>query len=158
MNLCWPGDIHPKPGQFDNSLKFCHWNLNGVCAPDKIKIPLLEAYNSIFHYDLIALSETNLNETVKNEDIIIDGFSTEIFRSDHPSGDEQGGVCVYFKENLPIKRRKDLEILQETVICEISLGREKGFLVALCRSANQNNEDFDEFYHKLNIILIKLKT
>ena len=44
----------------------------------------------------------------KNEDIIIDGFSIEILRGDHPSGDKQGGVCVYFKENLPIKRRKDL--------------------------------------------------
>ena len=97
------GDIHPSPGQLDNSLKFCHWNLNAVCARDKIKIPLLEAYNSIFHYDLIALSETNLNETVKNEDIIIDGFGNQIFRSDHTSCDTQGEVCVYFKENLPIK-------------------------------------------------------
>ena len=76
----------------------------------------------------MVLSETYLNKTVKNEDIIIDGFSTEIFRSDHPGGDKQGGVCVYFKENLPVKRRKDLEILQETVICEISLGRKKVFL------------------------------
>ena len=135
------GDIHPNPGQFDNSLKFCHWNLNGVCARDKIKIPLLEAHNSIFHYDLMVLSETYLNETVKNEDIMIDGFSTEIFRSDHPSGDKQGGVCVCFKENLPVKHRKDLEILQETVTCEISLG------VALYRSPNQSNEDFEEFYH-----------
>ena len=64
----------------------------------------------------MVLSETYLNETVKNEDIIIDGFSTEIFCSDHPGGDKQGSVCVYFKENLPVKRRKDLEILQETVL------------------------------------------
>ena len=105
-------------------------------ARDKIKIPLLQAYNSIFHYDLMVLSETYLNKTVKNEDIIIDGFSTEIFRSDHPSGDKQGGVCVYFKGNLPVKRRKDLEILQETVICEISLGRKKVLFVALYRSPN----------------------
>ena len=148
------GDIHPNPGQFDIRLKFCHWNLNGVCARDKIKIPLLEAYNSIFHYDLIALSETNLNETVKNDDIIIDSFSTEFLRSDHPSGDRQVGVCVYFKENLPIKRRKDIEISQETVICEISL---KSFFVALYRSPNQSNEDFEEFYHKLQDNLDQIK-
>ena len=150
-------DIHPNSGQFDNSLKFCHWNLNGVCARDKIKIPLLKAYNSIFNYDLIAFSETNLNETVKNEDIIIDGLSTEIFRSDQPSGDKQGGVCVYFKENLPIKRRKDFEILLETVICEISLGRKKVFFVALYRSPNQSNEDFEEVYHKLQDNLDQIK-
>ena len=128
IELMLSSDIHPNPRQFDNSLKFCHWNLNGVCARDKIKIPLLEAYNSIFHYDLMVLSKAYLNKTVQNEDIIIDGFSTEIFCSDHPSDDKQGGVCVYFKENLPVKRRKDLEILQETVICEISLSCKKVFL------------------------------
>ena len=42
----------------------------------------------------MVLSETYFNETVKNEDIIIDGLSTEMFRSGHPSGDKQGGVCV----------------------------------------------------------------
>ena len=49
-------DVHPKPGPFTDSLKFCHWNLNSICARDKIKIALIEAYNSVFHYDLIALS------------------------------------------------------------------------------------------------------
>ena len=44
IELILAGDIHPNIGQFDNSLKLCHWNLNGVCVRDKIKIPLLEAY------------------------------------------------------------------------------------------------------------------
>ena len=157
IELMLSSDVHPNPGQFDNSLKFCHWNLNGVCVRDKIKIPLLETYNSIFHYDLMVLSETYLNKAVKNEDIIIDGFSTEIFRSDHPSGDKQGGVCVYFKENLPVKRRKDLEILQETAICEISLDHKKVFFVALYHSPNLSNEDFEEFYHKLQDNLDQIK-
>ena len=157
VELILASNIHPNPGQFDNRLKFCHWNLNGVCARDKIKIPLLEAYNSIFHYDLMVLTETYLNKTVKNEDIIIDGFSTEIFRGDHPSGDKQGGVCVYFKENLPVKRRKDLEILQETVICEISLGRKKVFFVALYHFPDQSNKDFEQFYHKLQDNLDQIK-
>ena len=38
------------------------------------------------------------------------------------------GICIYFEENLPIKRRKDLEIMQETIVCEISLRRKKIFL------------------------------
>ena len=40
-------------------------------ARDKIKIPLIEAYNSIFHYDIIALSETIINNSVRDEDIYI---------------------------------------------------------------------------------------
>ena len=105
----------------------------------------------------MVLSETYLNNTVKNEDNIIDVFSTEIFRSDHPSGDKQGGVCVYFKENLPVKRRKDLEILQETVICEIHLAVKRSFFVALYHSPNQSNEDFEEFHHKRQYNLDQIK-
>ena len=88
-------------------------NLNNISARDKIKIPLIEAYNSVFHYDLIALSETNLNATIHNEEILVEGFSKEIFCNDHPSGDKQGDVCIYFKENLPIKRRKGLEFCKK---------------------------------------------
>ena len=115
--------------QVDVGLKFCHWNLNGIIAIDRIKIPLIEAYNSIFHYDIIALSETIINNSVQDEDIFIEGFSKEIFRSDHPSGDKKGGVCIYFKDTLPIKRRMDLESMQETVVTEIILRRKKYFLL-----------------------------
>ena len=31
-----------------------------------------------------------------------------------------GGVCLYFKESLPIKRRVELEFLGETIVAEIS--------------------------------------
>ena len=82
--------------------------MNSICAQAKIKIPLIEVHNSVFHYDLIALSETNLYATVYNEEILIEGFSKEILRNDHPSGDNQDGVCIYFKENFPIKRGKNL--------------------------------------------------
>ena len=88
------GDTHPHPRQVDVGLKFCHSNLNGIIARDRIKIPLIEAYNSIFHYDVISLSETIINNSVPDEDIFIKGFSEEIFRSDHPSGDKRGGVCI----------------------------------------------------------------
>ena len=61
--------------------------MNCIIARDRIKIALIEAYNSIFHYDIIALSETITNNSVPDEDIFIEGFSKEIFRSDHPSGE-----------------------------------------------------------------------
>ena len=129
IKLLIAGDIHPHPGQVDVGLKFCHWNLNGIIARDRIKIPLIEAYNSIFHYDIIALSETIINNSVQDEDIFFEGFSKEIFRSDHLSGDKKGGICIYFKETLPIKRRKDLESMQEIVVTEIILRRKKKYFL-----------------------------
>ena len=96
VQLLRSGNVLPNPGPVDGSLRFCHWNLNEVCARHKIKISLTEDYNSVFHDHIIALSETYLNESVKDEDIRIEGYSREIFRSDHPNNKKEGGVCLYF--------------------------------------------------------------
>ena len=157
LKLILAGDVHPHPGPVNKSLKFCHWNLNSILTRNKIKISLIEAYNSVFHYDLFAISESLLNDSIKDDEIHIEGFSKEIFRSDHPSGKKVGGVCLYFKENLPIKRRKDLEFLQETVISELSLGRKKIFFIVAYRSPNQTNDEFDIFHEKLQDILDSVK-
>ena len=62
------------------------------------------AYNSVFNYDLLVVSDTRLNQSIDSDDIWIEGFSNEIFRSDHPSNSRvPGGVCTYYKENVPIK-------------------------------------------------------
>ena len=45
IKLLMAVDIHPHPGQVDVGLKFCHWNLNGIIARDRIKT---EVYNSVF--------------------------------------------------------------------------------------------------------------
>ena len=112
----------------DDSLRFCHWNLNGVCARDKIKISLIEAYNSVFHHDIIALSETYLNElSIKDEDIRIEGYSREIFRSDHPNGKKEGGVCLYCKENLLLNEGNTWKLLKEPQSVKFQSGVEKYF-------------------------------
>ena len=97
LKLILAGDIHPHPGPVNNSLKFCHWNLNNILTRNKITISLIEAYNSVFHYDLFAISESLLNKSIEDDEIHIEGFSREIFRSDHPSENKVGGVCLYFK-------------------------------------------------------------
>ena len=117
----------------------------------------MEDYNTVFHYDIIALFETFLNNTVKDEDIFIEGFSKTIFRSDHPGGDQVGGVCIYFKKNLPIKRRKDLEIMQRSVVTEINLNRQKIFFVVIYRSPNQNSENFNLFQENLQKVIDSMK-
>ena len=129
MLLLLCGDKETNPGPQSNScLKFFHWNLNSICARGSIKIPLFEAYNSIHHFDLFAVSESLLSSEINNKNISIEDFSKDVFRSDHPSNSRIGGVCVYFREDLPIKRRQDLELLQEMVVAEIIFPRKKVFL------------------------------
>ena len=63
--LC--GDIHTNPGPRDNrSLKFFHWNLNSLSARGRIKIPLIETYDSLYKYDIITISGTMLDDFAKN--------------------------------------------------------------------------------------------
>ena len=123
--LC-SGDIYPNPGTVKRTLNFCHWNPNSVLAHNKIKISLLEAYDFVYHNDIIALTEIQLNQGILDDEILINGFSGKPFRKDDPGGDLYRGICVYYKENLPIKRRSDLEmLLAEGIVTEIVLGRKK---------------------------------
>ena len=122
------------------------------------KISLTEAYNSVFNYDLIAISDTRLDRSISNEDIQIKGFSCVILRSDHPSDTRNpGGVCLYCKENIPIKCRNDLEIHVETVVAETSLRREKVFFMALYRRLNQTSDEFDLFLDRLQLTVDRIK-
>ena len=123
------GDISPNPGPFKNGLRFFHWNLNSLDAREKVKIPLIESYNSIYHYELIAISEAMLDKSIPNDDIFIHGFSRNIFRSDHPGESKIGGVCLYYKENLSVTQRLDLQVLDEMIVSEIKIGRKKYFLL-----------------------------
>ena len=59
------GDIEVNTGPKYLSLTFFLWNLNGLTAPDKIKISLLQAYIIQCNCDIICLSETFLNSLSK---------------------------------------------------------------------------------------------
>ena len=61
-------------------------------------------------------------------------LSDSISNEDKVSNIRNWGVCLYFKESLPIKERRDLEILPETIAAEIKLNRKKVFFVlSYCR-------------------------
>ena len=57
-------------------------------------------------YDIIALSETFLNDTVTDDDIFISGYD-KVFRMDRNR--HGGGVCVYVKSTLYAERCVDFE-------------------------------------------------
>ena len=148
--LILSGDIHTNPGpSIRKDLNFFHWNLISLCARDGVKKQLIEVYDAIHKYDIVAVSESMLDSTIKNDDIFIEGFSKDIYRSDHPSNTKLGGVCLYYRDELPIRRRTDLELLQEMIVSEISLSRKKIILATLYRSPSQDSEQFESFIDNL---------
>ena len=60
---------------------------------------------------------------------------------DKPAGIRTGGLCLYFKESLPIKQRHDLQKLPETIVAEIKLNRKKIFFVLSYRHPNMSNNE-----------------
>ena len=67
----------------------------------------------------------------------------------------RGGVCFYYKDNLPIKRRTDLELLGETICAEISLNRKKIIYILSYSSHSQNSAEFKMYIQQLQNIYPK---
>ena len=85
--------------------------------------------------------ESTLTNTISNHDILIKGFSPSPFRSDKDFNTRNGGVCLYFKESLPIREICYLEILPETIVAEITLKRKKVFIVLSHHHPNMSNDE-----------------
>ena len=82
------GDVESNPG-----FTFMQWNCNSLPAHNFTRVTLIEAYNTLHNFDLIALSETALRPDHQNKPLEIKGYS--IIRNDLPTGDTHGGVMIY---------------------------------------------------------------
>ena len=114
-----PGPPFPK----EKELSFAVWNLDSLPARDFARIPLIETLQSTYDFVIFGMCESMFSDSISNEEIFIDGFSSDIFRSDKASNIRNGGVCLYFTESLPIMERSYLEILPETIVAEIKLNK-----------------------------------
>ena len=113
-------DIHPNPGPFDDGFfKFCHWNCNSLKAHNFSRISSIQAYNAIHNFNIIAISETALTNEISDDKIDIPGY--QCLRNDLPPQDTHGGVLIYHKTELPVKRRSELESFSNLLVLELSI-------------------------------------
>ena len=136
------GDIElnlvPKKSK-ENTLSVCHWNLNSITVHNFSKLTQLKAYVSNYKYDFICLSETYLDSSIPDDMIEIEGYN--LARPDHPNNIKRGGVCIYYKESLPV-RIISLPFLNETLLLEMSYNNKKIIASVIYRSPSQNNDEF----------------
>ena len=152
--LLLSGDIEVNPGSKRSSkIKFCHWNLNEVAAHDFIKVPLIEGFITTSNFDIVYLSVTFLDSTIPGDDenIQINGYS--LLRADHPNDTKHRGVCIYFKEMLPLIRRNDLTNLKNCLVAEINVNNEKRFFTRLYRSSSQNYDELKLISTNFDLLL-----
>ena len=114
----------------------------------------MEAYNSVYNYDLIGIVETHLDTTVDESKLAIDGYT--FIKSNQPQNLKRGGVGLYIKETFPAKERSDLETLPECIVCEIQIKRKKYFFTVLYRSPSQSQAEYEEFTKNFDLMLSKM--
>ena len=78
------------------------------------------------------LSETNLSTSIPDNLIDIEGY--KLIRADHSHNVKRGGVCIYYKESLPV-RVISLPCFKEALL----------MISVICRSPSQNNDKFHTF-------------
>ena len=101
-------------------------------------------------FDIICLSVTFLNDTYKDNDLNLNGYS--LLRADHPSNAKRGGVCIYYKENLPLKLIST-PYLNESLLCEVTIGSKKCIIGTVYRSPSQNSDEFESFLSNFEFLL-----
>ena len=55
----------------------------------------------MYKHDFICLKETYLDSTISDSLLEIDGYN--LVRADHSSNIKRDGVCIYYKESLPVR-------------------------------------------------------
>lgn len=86
------------------------------------------------NFDIIALSETWLDDRIPDEDLRMNGFN--LFRRDR-AGDHHGGICVYIKESIYCRRRFDLELRDvENIWLEVSIYNKRSLIGTFYRPPN----------------------
>jgi len=137
-------------------LSVCQWNLNSVWVDNFSKITQISAYLNVHKFDIFCLCETFLDSSIGDDDprLAIDGY--DLIRCDHPSNSKRGGVCIYFKNHLPLVRRPELTFLDECLVCELKAGVNRFFVCLIYRSPSQNSDQFNLFKQKWEETIINI--
>ena len=107
--------------------------------------------------DIVCLSETYFDSSflVNDENLVIQGYN--LVRCDHPTNSKRGGVCVYYKDSLPLKIT-DIQYLQECINFHLIISDRLCHFIMLYRSPNQSHDEFNSFIKSLELNLDKATT
>ena len=116
---------------------------------------LLKAYIAIHKFDIICILETYLDSCILSDDNNLEIFGYTLVRSDHPSNNKSGGVCIYYKSFLPL-RILNVQYLQESICFELKIGDKTCNFLSLYKSPGQSQNDFETFIESLELNLESL--
>ena len=153
--LLQSNDIEQNPGPNTDTVKgtfsFCHFNARSILARDQqagvSKFEELCSLTSTEPYNLIAITETWLDDSIANNDLLVPGYLPPLRRDRSRTG---GGVMVYLASDLPAKRRPDLEPNNCEIMCiEIQLRGVPTLMCVCYRPPNSDTATFLEGLHNV---------
>ena len=107
----------------------------------------------MYKHDFICLSETYLDSSTPDSLLEIDGYN--LILADHPDNIKSGGVCIYYKESLPV-RILCLPYLKEALPLEMIDNNKKIIVSVIYRSPSQNNREFNSFLSSFEQLLSEI--
>ena len=113
---------------------------------------VLTAYVLVHNFDIICLSETYLNSEISTDDKNLEIPGYYLLRADHPSNNKRGGVCIFYRTNLPL-RVLNISYLSECITFEISIGNKICRFIHLYRSPSRTQDGFQTFKSNLKLNL-----
>ena len=114
----------------------------------------MEAYNSIYNYELTGVIETRLDSTVEDSNLMLDGYTS--IKNKHPLNVKCGGVGLYIKDSIPATNRPDIATLPECIVCDIQLNQKKYFFATIYRSLSQSTTELVNFMENFELMLSKM--
>ena len=96
------------------------------------------------------MSETRLDSSIDDESLEISEYY--LIRSDHPSNKKRGGICIYYKNFLPLKVT-GVRLLEECITFDLIISNKLCSFVALYRPPSQSQDDFATFSYNFKMTL-----
>ncbi len=133
LMLC--GDVPPNPGP----MKFCHLNARSILSGVDLNTHMEDQYSLlddiyeclvyINEFDVIAISETWLKDSVREDALDLAGYQKPLMKNRNARG---GGVMLYVRDHIGSIHRTDLED-NDTEILWVELRlKNKKVLFATC--------------------------
>ena len=122
-----------------------------------VKLSLLPAYNLVHSFDITCLSEKYLNSENPPDDTRLELSGYNMIRSDDPSSNKRGGVCIYYKSTLLLKIL-NISSLDECINFEVSIANKIDRFMQLYRSPSQKLDGFQALKSNLAVHLDALST
>ena len=117
-------------------------------AHNYAKISLLEGCIAAQKFDVVCISKTYLDSSTAYDDSNLEIAGYNLIRSDHSSNKKRGGVCIFYKNSLPL-RVLSIHYLQECINFELKIGDKLCNFISLYRSPSQSLDEFEKFSENL---------